>query len=112
MGLIQNSLDYLISEGYIDTSNQQTKRTYKTLEDLRVDGLLDAANIVSSQLKQHDQFPTWLESVFRSLSQEIRYPTLLDMLKALYERGTTLLTTNYNNVLEKYYGLQHISRSN
>lgn len=104
-GLIRNGLDYLVSKGYVDKSNRRTKRAYEALENPEVDGLLDAANIVSSQMKQHSQFPTWLESVFSSLSQETRHPDLLDMLKALQERGATLLTTNYNNVLQKYCGL-------
>ena len=63
-------------------------------------------------MKQHGQFPTWLESVFGSLSQEIRYPALIEVLKALHERGATLLTTNYGDVLEKYCGLQRVGRSN
>jgi len=111
-GLIRNGLDYLVSEGYVDKSHRRTKRAYDALEDPEVDGLLDAANTVSSQLKQHGQFPTWLESVFGSLSQEIRCPALLDVLKALYERGATLLTTNYDDILEKHCGLQRIGRSN
>ena len=96
----------------MDISNRRTKWAYEALKDPEVDGLLDAANIVSSQMKQHGQFPTWLESVFGSLSREIRHPDLLDMLKALHERGATLLTTNYDDVLDKYCGLQHLGRSN
>jgi tetratricopeptide (TPR) repeat protein len=111
-GLIRNGLDYLVSEGYVDTSNRRTKRAYEALEDPEVDGVLDAANIISSQMKQYGQFPTWLDSVFGSLSQETRHPDLLDMLKALHERGATLLTTNYDDVLEKYCGLQRVGRSN
>jgi len=111
-GLIRHGLDYLVSEGYVDKSNRRTRRAYEALEDPEVDGLLDAANIVSSQMKQNGQLPTWLESVFGSLSQEIRHPDLLDMLKALHEKGATLLTTNYDDVLEKHCGLQRIGRSN
>lgn len=109
---MRNGLDYLVSEGYVDRSNRRTRRAYDALEDPEVNGLLDAANIVSSQMKQHGQFPTWLESVFGNLSQEIRYPALIEVLKALHERGATLLTTNYDDVLEKYCGLQRIGRSN
>jgi hypothetical protein len=112
MGLIRNGLDYLVSEGYVDTSNRRTKRAYEALEDPEVDGLLDAANILSSQMKQHGQFPTWLESVFGSLSQEIRHPALLDVLKALHERGAALLTTNYDDVLEKFCRLERVGRTN
>ncbi|KAH6694364.1 SIR2-like domain-containing protein [Leptodontidium sp. MPI-SDFR-AT-0119] len=111
-GLMRNGLDYLVNEGYVDRSNRRTSRAYEALEDPETDGLLDAANILSSQMKQQGQFPTWLESVFGSLSQETRHPDLLDMLKALHERGATLLTTNYDDVLEKYCGLQRVGRSN
>lgn len=110
--LMRNGLDHLVSEGYVDTSNRRTKRAYEALEDPEVDGLLDAANIVTSQMKQHGQFRTWLESVFGSLSQEIRHPALIDVLKTLHERGATLLTTSYDDVLEKHCGLQRIGRSN
>ncbi|KAH6699042.1 hypothetical protein BKA61DRAFT_583080 [Leptodontidium sp. MPI-SDFR-AT-0119] len=111
-GLMRNGLDYLVNEGYVDRSNRRTSRAYEALEDPEIDGLLDAANILSSQMKQQGQFPTWLESVFGSLSQEVRHPDLLDMLKALHERGAILLTTNYDDVLEKYCGLQRVGRSN
>ena len=92
-------------------SNRRTKRAYEALEDPEVNGLLDAADTMSSQMKQHGQFATWLESVFGSLSQETRHPDLLEMLKALHERGATLLTTNYDDVLERHCGLQRIGRS-
>lgn len=111
-GLIRNGLDYLVHEDYVDNSDRRTKMAYEALENPEVDGLLDAANVVSSQMEKYDQFATWLESVFGSLSQEIRHPALLDVLKALHQRGATLLTTNYDDVLEKYCGLQRIGRSN
>ena len=111
-GLIRNGLDYLVHEGYVDISNRRTKRAYEALEDPEVNGLLDAADIMSSQMKQHGQFATWLESVFGSLSQEVRHPALMDVLKALHERGATLLTTNYDDILEKHCGLNRIGRSN
>ena len=111
-GLIRNGLDYLVHEGYVGKSNRRTKRAYDALEDPEVNGLLDAADIMSSQMKQHGQFATWLESVFGSLSQEVRHPALMDVLKALYERGATLLTTYYDDILEKQCGIDRISRSN
>jgi len=41
-------------------------QVYEALEDPEVHGLLDTADIMSSQIKQHSQFPIWLESVFGS----------------------------------------------
>jgi hypothetical protein len=109
---MRNGLDYLVSEGCGDTSDGRIKRAYEALEDPEVDGLLDVANIVSSQMKKHSQFPTWLESVFGSLSQEIRHFDLLNMLKAFHGKGAALLTTNYDDVLEKHCGLRCVGRSN
>jgi hypothetical protein len=55
IGLIRNGLDYLFSEG---ASNRRTNRAYEALDDPEVDGLLDTTNVMSSQMKQHGQFPT------------------------------------------------------
>jgi hypothetical protein len=66
-GLIQNGLDYLVKKGYVDAANRRTKRAKDALEDTDTDSLLDAANIMVSQLNRHSQFPTWLETVFGNL---------------------------------------------
>jgi hypothetical protein len=110
-GLIRNGLDLLVHDGYVDRTDCRTKRAYEALDDPDIDGLLDAANILSSQLKQHGQFPTWLESVFGSLHQDVRHPDILEALKKLHQNGAVLLTTNYDDVLETYCGLRHIGRS-
>src|SRR5271155_5197369 len=111
-GLIRNGLDYLVNEGYVDAGNRRTRRAYEALEDPDTDSLLDAANILSSQLTQNGQFPTWLESVFDNLYQEVRHPAILETLKALHQKGATILTTNYDDLLEKSCGLPRIGRSN
>jgi hypothetical protein len=81
------------------------------LEDADTDSFLDAANIILAQLTQNGQFPTWLESVFSSLYQEVNHPAILEVLKALHAKGGTLLTTNYDDLLEKFCGLLRIGRS-
>jgi hypothetical protein len=111
-GLIRNGLDYLVSEGYVDASSCSIKRAYDGLENPETDGLLDSANILSSLLTRQDQFPTWLESVFGNLDQEIRHPDILTVLRVLHEKGATLLTTNYDDILEKFCDLRRIGRSN
>jgi hypothetical protein len=50
-GLIRNGLDYPVGDGHVDRSNRRTKRAYEALEDPDIDGLLDAASVLSSQLK-------------------------------------------------------------
>jgi hypothetical protein len=110
-GLIQNGLDFLVGEGYVDRLNHGIKPAYEALQNPDINGMLDAANILSSQLRQHGQFPTWLQSVFGSLDQNVRHPAILEALKKLHDNGAILLTTNYDDILEKYCGLRHIGRS-
>ena len=110
-GLIRNGLDYLIEEGHVEPSDPRTRRAYESLEDNNPDSLLDAANIMTSQMCQNRQFATWLQSVFGNLYGEVRHPAILEVLKALREEGATLLTTNYDDLLEKKCNLQHIGRS-
>jgi NAD-dependent SIR2 family protein deacetylase len=111
-GLIRNGLDYLVTERYVDSLNSRIKHAYAALEGTDADSLLNAASIMRYQLDQHGQFPTWLESVFGSLYQEVRHPAILSALKALHGKGATLLTTNFDDVLEKFCGLRRIGRSN
>jgi hypothetical protein len=82
-GLIQNRLDYLVTDGYIDASSRRTRRAYAMLEETDTDSLLDAANVIVDQLEKHRQFPTWLKTVFNSLDQEVRHPATLEVLKAI-----------------------------
>jgi nucleoside phosphorylase len=111
-GLIRNGLEYLVNNGYVEASSRRKRRAYEAFEDPNTDSLLEAANILSSQLNQHGQFPTWLETVFVNLDQEIRHPAIFETLKVLHENGATLLTTNYDDLLEKYCDIRHIGRSN
>jgi hypothetical protein len=111
-GLIRNGLDYLVSAGYVQTSNRRIKYAYEALDDSDPASLLDAAGIMANQMTKSGQFPTWLESVFGTLHQEVRHCSLLEVLRALHREGATLLTTNYDDLLEKACDLRRIGRSN
>jgi hypothetical protein len=87
----------------VDASNRRTRRAYDALEDNDTDSLLDAGNIMAAQLTQNGQFHTWLESVCGGLYQEVRYPAILEVLKALHRKDVTILTTNYDDLLEKFH---------
>src|SRR5271170_549212 len=111
-GLIRNGLDYLVREGYVDQSNRRIRRAYDALDEQDMDDLLDAASILRSQLDHNDLFPTWLESVFGSLYSLVRNTALLDAIKELHEHGVMLLTTNYDDLLERHCDIPRIGRSN
>ena len=111
-GLIRNGLDYLVQEGHVDRSNRRTRRAYDALDEQDMDDLLDAASILRSQLDHNDLFPTWLESVFGSLYSLVRNTALLDAIKELHASGVMLLTTNYDDLLERHCDIPRIGRSN
>lgn len=111
-GLIRNGLDYLVNGSYVNAANRRTAQAYSSLEHDDPDSLLDAANIMASQMRQNGQLPTWLESVFGSLYSEVRHQAVLEALQALHKSGATLLTTNHDDILEKACSLRHIGRSN
>jgi hypothetical protein len=111
-GLIRNGLDYLVTDGYGEASNQRTEEAYAALDYSDTNNLLYAAKILKEQLVQQRQFPTWLRTVFGSLDHEVRHPAVLKALKALREKGAKLLTTNYDDLLEKFCDLPRIGRSN
>jgi hypothetical protein len=111
-GLIRNGLDYLVADGYVDASDGSIRQAYAALERTDTDSLLNAANIVRGQLDLHVQFPTWLETVFGSLYEEVRHRDILEVLKLLHKKGATLLTTNYDDLLEKACNVRRIGRSN
>jgi hypothetical protein len=111
-GLICNGLDYLVDGGYVEASHRRIKYAYEALHDSDPSSLLDAASILADQMTQNGQFPTWLESVFGRLHEEVRYRSLLEVLRSLHRKGATLLTTNYDDLLERFCGLQRIGRSN
>jgi NAD-dependent SIR2 family protein deacetylase len=110
-GLIRNGLDYLMREGYVDQSNRRIRRAYDALHEQDMDDLLDAASILRSQLGHNDLFPTWLESVFGSLYSLVRNTALLDAIKELHKHGVMLLTTNYDDLLERHCDIPRIGRS-
>ena len=111
-GLIRNGLDYLVGKGYVEESNRRIRYAYEMLNDSNQSGFLDAAGIMGGEMKENGQLPTWLESVFGSLHREVRHRSLLEVLGALHRSGATLLTTNYDDLLERFCELRRIGRSN
>ena len=110
-GLIRNGLDYLVNDVYNGTQDDRIRRAYSALESRSAEGLSDAAMIMKARLEQNKRYPTWLTSVFRDVSDEIQDHRVLDALKMLHKEGAMLLTTNYDDILEKHCDLQRVRRS-
>jgi hypothetical protein len=110
--LIENGLDYLVNKAYNGKRDKRIEHAYSALEGVDSEGLLDAALIMKYRLAKNHQYLTWLKSVLRGLSDEIRDSRVLDALEILHAKGAMLLTTNYDDILEKYCGLPGIGQSN
>ncbi|KAL5336306.1 SIR2-like domain-containing protein [Aspergillus crustosus] len=64
---------------------------------------LQAAQILRRELEECGDFAHWLNAVFGDLAVE--NDALFRSLKELHDRGATILTTNYDCLLDSYCGL-------
>lgn len=110
-GLIQDGLDYLTQEGLVEASDYKKGEAYDLLENNTPDSSLKAASYLTGQLRKNGKFSTWLYSVFGNLDREVRQPAVLEALRSLFQKGAMLLTTNYDDLLEKVCQLPQIGRS-
>jgi hypothetical protein len=101
----------LVDDVYNGTQDDRIRHAYSALESRSAEGLSDAAMIMKARLEQNKRYPTWLTSVFRDVSNEIQDHRVLDALKMLHKEGAMLLTTNYDDILEKHCDLQRVGRS-
>ena len=72
--------------------------------------LLDAANILPRLLGKH--YATWLALQFDDLASEVNHPSILTYLNKLHKRGATIMTTNYDGLVEKWCDLPAVDGSN
>src|SRR5271156_3467792 len=112
-GLIRNGLDYLQDEGIIAVDDDELNHYRGVLQrgNTNIRTVLRACGYLKDELDYHRQFATWLQSVFGSLHLEVRHPEVFEALREFHQRGARLMTTNYDELLERYCGLQRIRRS-
>ncbi|KAI0112388.1 SIR2-like domain-containing protein [Nemania sp. FL0031] len=71
------------------------------------DHLIPAATTLKRCLqKVSGRYAAWLQFQFRDLYEKVTDHSALDSLKALHARGAYLITTNYDDLLERKCGLQ------
>jgi hypothetical protein len=111
-GLIENGLAYLEQTFSLDAEQkiyvEQAKQN-AAMKSLK--GLLKAATTLKEELEERNHYATWLSSVFEPLEDEIKQPEILDCIAALHEQGAILLTTNYDDLLDKRCGLKSLDAS-
>jgi NAD-dependent SIR2 family protein deacetylase len=112
-GLILDGLYYLQENGFAATDNEDLNYYRRVLprRNVKIQTVLLACSYLKAELDHNKQFPTWLESVFGSLHRDVTHPEILEALREFHKRGARLITTNYDDLLERYCNLQRVSRS-
>jgi len=113
-GLIMNGLDYLVQEKYLQESDGEIEMAKKLLRQNNLGSVLLAATFTKAQLEDRGKYAAWLESVFHDLHDEVSesHRAIYTALGTLQKQGATLLTTNYDHLLEHFCTLESIGRSN
>jgi hypothetical protein len=70
-----------------------------------------AAGVLTGLLKEEGQWPAWLQTTFAGLEKKVQRPEILDALKKFHQRGATLVTTNYDGLLEYWCGIEAVDIS-
>ena len=116
-GLILNGWRYLVTTPHVNESSLRMKMAREALDTWDGENLIMAASIVKEELDKQNKFSTSLRDVFEDLPDEVTNPNILEVLKVVYRNSlqrnhqVKLLTTNYDDVLDKHCGLQSIGRS-
>ena len=112
-GLIRDGLDYLQDEDLVAANDEDLNYSRGVLQrgNVNMRTLLRVCSYLKDELDLKNQFPTWLISVFGSLHRDVNRPEIFEALRGFYRRGARLMTTNYDELLEYYCGLQRVRRS-
>jgi formylglycine-generating enzyme required for sulfatase activity len=102
-GLITSAVERCRTLG---AGDKWCQRTLGLLEpDSDADMLLSAAELVHQKLREHGgEFARWLRDTFAELRPD--NPTVIQLLTSL---GTPLVTTNYDDLIEKVTSLKHVT---
>lgn len=96
-GLIESAIDYC-------RFPEKNAKPLKLLLELEADDMLLAADRVHTKLRQNGEFTRWLRETFETLK-----PVDRTAVKALAELGAPLVTTNYDDLIEKVTGLRAVT---
>ncbi|KAL4816723.1 SIR2-like domain-containing protein [Aspergillus spinulosporus] len=114
-GLIEHGVRYLERRPPI-ANQQKAQESRLKIDNIRhflsqplMSSHLQASQILRQELEEQGHFADWLDTVFDNLP--IKNEALLRSLKELHDRGATILTTNYDCLLDQYCGLEPICRS-
>ena len=100
-GLLRSGLDKLNTPHFPEFSDTMYDAYRRILDEGDTDSLVGVAQIIESKLGAPDggAFSEWLREVFEPV--DIKNPEVPLALKRLKEQGCLLVTTNYDDILEK-----------
>ncbi|CZR65039.1 uncharacterized protein PAC_14939 [Phialocephala subalpina] len=117
LGLLRHGLYYLMEEDLLSNSDDKKEREdhINILESratpVTEDQLRAAASFLTRKLFEARKIDNWYALEFEDVYQECigHDPNpILDALKELYECGARIITTNYDDLLEKHISAQRI----
>jgi hypothetical protein len=119
-GLIHNGFDYLRRQKpsfYMDNQKKFAKAAEmlddpdRTMEDVLYVASTLTRFMGTQSMDIPGNFADWLSTQFETLNDYVKYPAILESLKKLHEAGVTLMTTNYDGLIERHCGLQPLDGS-
>ncbi|KAJ5938325.1 SIR2-like domain-containing protein [Penicillium verhagenii] len=114
-GFIQNGLDYIQREkpSFYRGNQKAFEKATNALDDTdsTVEDVLEVAGKVTRFMDEHSNFADWLSTQFERLHDYVEFPAILDSLGELQRAGVTLMTTNYDGLIESHCGLQPLDGS-
>ena len=112
IGLIENGLEFLEKKKFVAADDDELIHYRRILRknNTNLRTVLRACAYLKDELDVHEQFPTWLESVFGSLHRYVTNPKVLEVLRRFHQNGAKLMTTNYDDLLERHCNLQRVRR--
>jgi hypothetical protein len=73
--------------------------------------MLRACHYLKDEMEHHEQYQTWLGTVFGKLHEDVTHPDILQILGTAHGKGAKLLTTNFDELLEHSCELQRVRPS-
>ncbi|KAI1080487.1 SIR2-like domain-containing protein [Whalleya microplaca] len=115
LGLIQNGLDFLDDQakqiGEDNALDVERAQELLSSKNWNEKDILDAAARLQAVLsKRPDLYSDWLKNSFKTLSSYVTNTAILESLRRLNKSGASLLTTNYDDLIEKYCKLSPLDR--
>ena len=111
IGVLQHGLDYLEEEGFsLNSADKSELDTYKRTLGTNLsssEDILRAASFLKRKLVESKKLDNWFDLEFEGIYDKCinrDANPILDAMRELYNSGTRIITTNYDDLLDKHIG--------